>query len=495
MCKETNKTGANIAFPPRANHPNRATWMMILSAALLAGCATPPDLGARKELVGAAQFETTRSFADATSKAWPADMWWSSYGDSQLTRLIDEALLESPSLAGALARVQRARALAQQAGAPLLPSITAKSGAQAAYQHLDADNIPPILRALTGDDTNIQTSAELQLSYQLDFFGRNRAALAAATSSADAAATEAAAVRLQLSTAVASSYAELIRQTAERDAARETVRVRQDSAELVRQRFNQGLENEGQASQADSELARARANLAAADGAIARTRNALAALLGKGPDRGLTIEVPTQPLRIATALPADAGLELMGRRPDLAAARSRAEAAASRIKVAKADFYPNVSLGAVVGLQTLGIQQLGGGTLTSAQVGPAISLPIFAAGRIEGAYRVARADYDDAVANYDQAVATAFREVADAMSDRRALEGQLTETRAALKAGETAYRLIRLRYEQGLASYIEVLTIENGLVAQRHAVADLEAKVFAVDIALVRALGGGFTAT
>lgn len=493
MCEKSKETGAQVKIAPRGNRPNRATWLMIFTAGLLAGCATPPNLGPQKELAQDAQFESSRSLAGNTGAAWPADRWWTSYNDAQLNGLIDEALSGSPSLAGALARVQRAQALAQQAGAALSPTIKAQGGAQGNYQHLSADGLPAALNELRGGETSFRTSSEMRLDYQLDFFGRNRASLAAATSAAEAAETEAAAARLQLSTAVALTYGDLVRQSAERNAAAETVRLRQASADLVKQRLQQGLENEGQASQSDSELSKARANLAAADGAIARTRNALAALLGKGPDRGLEIAVPAIPAIAGTQLPAGVGINLMGRRPDLAAARQRAEAAASRIKVARADFYPNISLSAVVGLQGLGIEQLGGGSLFSAQAGPAISLPIFDHGRIEGAYRSARADYDEAVANYDQTLSNAYREVADAVADRRTLEGQLAETRAALKAGETAYRLIVLRYGQGLASYIDVLTIENALVGQRQAVADLEARTFAVDVALVRALGGGFT--
>lgn len=128
------------------------------------------------------------------------------------------------------------------------------------------------------------------------------------------------------------------------------------------------------------------------------------------------------------------------------------------------------------------------------QAGPAISLPIFSGGRLEGAYRGARAEYDEAVALYDQTLTDALRETADAVADRRALEAQLVETRAAVAASEGAYRLARERYRGGLASYIDTLSVENGLVARRRALTRLEAQAFALDVALVRALGGGFRA-
>ena len=120
-------------------------------------------------------------------------------------------------------------------------------------------------------------------------------------------------------------------------------------------------------------------------------------------------------------------------------------------------------------------------------------MPIFSGGRIEGAYRGARAEYDEAVALYNQTLVDALKEVADALTDRRTLDARLIEARAALLSGEEAYRIARLRYEGGLSSYVDVLTVENRLIAQRRALAALETRAFALDVALVRALGGGFT--
>ena len=126
------------------------------------------------------------------------------------------------------------------------------------------------------------------------------------------------------------------------------------------------------------------------------------------------------------------------------------------------------------------------------QIGPAISLPIFDGGRIEGAYRGARAQYDEAVATYDQTLTTALREVADALANQRELANELAHSRAALRASEDAYRVTQQRYSAGLSRYLEVLTSEDTLVTQRRAVADLQARAFVQDVALVRALGGGF---
>jgi NodT family efflux transporter outer membrane factor (OMF) lipoprotein len=464
------------------------------AAAILAACATPPDLGAAPQLSTPESYATIESFAAPVS-AWPSDRWWEAYGDPQLNALIEEALADSPTLEAAQARLRRAQADAQQTGAARYPNIEGQTSTQASRQDLRADNLPDALRDAIPSDWEVQTSASVQLSYQLDFFGRNRASFAAATSRAQAAEAEAASSRLQLSTAVALAYAEFLRLNADLAALEDAARMRQASAVLVRQRVEAGLENEGQASQATSELARARADLIGVHGAIARTRNQIAALLGKGPDRGHEIQEPRISNLNAPGLPATIDLDLIGRRPDLVAARLNAEAAAQRIRVARADFYPNVNIVAIVGIQTLGLDRLGDGSMSFGQVGPAVSLPIFSAGRIEGAYRGARADYDEAVAVYDQSLANALQEVADAVNDRRVLEAQLRQQRVGLAAAENAYRVVRLRYEGGLASYIDTLSVESSLIEQTRSVAELEARALALDITLVRALGGGYAAS
>ena len=228
------------------------------------------------------------------------------------------------------------------------------------------------------------------------------------------------------------------------------------------------------------------------DEQIAVARNRLAALVGAGPDRGMAIEAPRAVTDKTFALPANLAVDLVGRRPDIQAARARAEAAGRRIKVAKAGFYPNVNLAAFIGVQSLGLDMLTKSGSDYGQAGAAISLPIFSGGRLEGAYRGARADYDAAVAAYDQTLIQALQEVSDAAAGERALGVRLAQARAARAAAEEAYRIAGMRYKAGIASYITVLTAEDAAVIQRRSVADLEARALTLDAQLVRALGGGF---
>lgn len=298
-----------------------------------------------------------------------------------------------------------------------------------------------------------------------------------------------------LTTGIASAYADLARLYAERDIQQGTFDLQTAMRKLVADRVESGLDTRGDLRQAEANALTARADLAAADAAIILRQHQIAALIGAGPDRGLAITRPAPVALASHGLPAGVTTDLIGRRPDIAAARARAEAAASRIRVARADFFPALSLSALVGVQSLGLDKLINSDSTYGSVGPAISLPIFHGGALSGQYRGARATYDEAVADYDKTVVEAYQEVADAVTNQQALDRRIGDARAALAASEEAYSIARKRYEGGLSTYLDVLAVEERLLAARRSVADLDARAFALDVALIRALGGGFTST
>ncbi|ATE64545.1 efflux transporter outer membrane subunit [Rhizorhabdus dicambivorans] len=469
--------------------PRRGPVPLALALAL-AGCASIPDLGTRPELRAPGSIAAEQSFAMRDEAGqWPGDGWWRDYGDQQLTQLIEEGLRGSPDAAAAAARFRRAEGLAQAAGAPLLPSIDATG--EAALQKQSYNNGVPAQFVPRGwQDIG---RASLNLSYDLDLWGGNRAALAAATSEAEAAWMEQGQARLMLTTAIAAAYADLARLHAERDVLAAAVELRTATRQLVGDRVRSGLDTRAEQKQADAGVPQARADLAATEEAISLARNQIAALIGAGPDRGRDIARPNLATLHPPALPARITTELVGRRPDIAAARARAEAAARRIKAARADFYPAIRLDALVGLQSFGLENLAKGGSTTGRVGPAVSLPIFHGGAIAGQYRGARAAYDEAVASYDLRVLTAYREVADAVTSQLWAADRLAQSRQALADSEEAYAIARKRYEGGLSTYLSVLTAEEKLLQARRAVAALDARMFALDVALVRALGGGFT--
>lgn len=455
---------------------------------LLAGCA--PDLGAMPEMAKPDSFATSQSFK-AKKNDWPTQTWWTAYDDAGLNSLIDEALQGSPTLKMASARLRAAVAEAGTAEADLWPTLTA-SGNLSEYQ-VSSNQLGKDQRAFMPKGWHHEAQIAAGLQYQLDFFGKNRAALAAATSAAEAAQADEAAARLQISTGVATVYAQLVQLFADKRLAEEALHQREESAGLTRKRLASNLENASAVAQAEAQVWAAHGTLDTVNRLITLTQNQLAALMGKGPDRGRSITPDQVKTKLASpGLPENLPLSLVGRRPDIVAARKRAEAAASSIKVANASFYPEVNLVGQFGVQSLDAKYLLTAKSEFGSFGPSVTLPIFDYGRLTNQYGKARADYDAAAASYDATLTDALRDVADAYTNRQSVETEILHARAALKASEEAYRVIKIRYGAGLARYIEVLSTETDLINQRRTVSDLETQAFSYDIALVRALGGGY---
>jgi NodT family efflux transporter outer membrane factor (OMF) lipoprotein len=330
------------------------------------------------------------------------------------------------------------------------------------------------------------------LSWEIDFWGKNRSAYEAALGAARAAEVDAHAARLALSTAIAQAYVALERAYLQLDVAQATLAEREQIYALTRDRNAAGLDSRLELKQAESAVPATREQIAQLEEAIALARNQIAALLGAGPDRGLAIQRPTAVAHTSIALPSKLPAELIGRRPDVIAERWRIEAASKEIASAKAEFYPNVNLLAFVGLQAFG----GGNLLTAASrtmgVGPAVTLPIFDAGRLRANLAGKDADYDIAVERYNQTLADAMRDVVDQVVSLRSLAEQRKQQEAALTTAREAYDLALLRYREGLGNYLQVLSAEQPLLVQRSLDADLHARELALSINLVRALGGGY---
>ncbi len=462
---------------------------VILPAALLASaCATLPESADLRSPLTAGSLATAQSLP-LTEVEWPTDGWWKSFGDPQLTKLIEEGLSGAADLRVAEARFARADALTGQARSRLTPTLDAAAqggGMQQSDNYLFPSGFAPRNWPDYGQAT-------LSLNWDLDFWGRNRAALAAARSDRDAALAETAAARLAVSAGVAGAYAELADLHAQRDAAQNASKVRAQTLELMQGRQAQGLENSGAVARAQSGLASAHGDLAALDEAIALTQNRISALIGAGPDRAKII---TRPALAGQApppgLPRNLQAELIGRRPDIRAALMRVEASASRIKQSRAAFYPNINLTGLIGLQALGIDNVFKSGSDFGSVGPAISLPIFDGGRLRGQYRAAEAEYQIAVAQYDDTLMEALRQIADAVTSERALTTRLDRAREAEQAANAAWTVANNRYRGGLATYLDVLAAEDALIATRRTLASLQARAFALDVDLIRALGGGF---
>lgn len=436
-----------------------------------------------------ASLDSSRTFAGAASEAaWPQDRWWTAYGDPQLDALVDEALASSPSVALAEARIRQARGAMRVAGAEGLPSLGAQASGgltkQSYNMGVPSEFVPHGWKstgtlALTGD-------------FDLDLWGKARNSLAAATSEELAAEADARQAALMLSSNVVSSYFDLGRLVERGKALEEAQKARETLVELTRQRVERGVENEGPLRQAEATAAGARLAVYANAEQVLLRRHALAALLGAGPDRGLAIAAPQIVAIPESPLPADAGIALAGRRPDIVAARMRTEAAASRIKVARAAFMPDLSLSGLIGLTSLGLSNLVASGSTYGNAGGALSLPIFQGGRLEGNFVQARGTYDAAVANYNQTVIGALQDVADALASRNAAAAQEREAAQAQDKAAAGYDIALKRYRGGLSSYLEALTAQSAALEARETAIDAHFRTLALEVALKRALGGGF---
>ncbi len=468
---------------------SRAFAAALFAATALSACATLPPASPAKVAKAPGSYATAQALAGA-SRDWPADAWWTAYGDPQLNALMTEALAGAPDLAQAEARVRRAESMTATARSRELPSVSANASAEDMKQSYNL-GIPP---QFVPQGYNGYGRLTLDFNWELDFWGKNRAAVAAAVSDARAAQADAAEARLMLSTNVAAAYADLARLYAERDVAENSIAVLSQTSKLVSDRVTNGLDTLAEQRQAEADPLQAKADLSAIDEQIALTRNRLAALAGAGPDRGLALTRPKAAGLKAVGVPSELAANLVGRRPDVTAARWRAEAAAERIHQARAAFYPDINLAAFIGTTALHMDKVFASGSDIGSAGPAVSLPIFDGGRLRAGLHGAEADRDAAVASYDATVTEAFRQVADVLASSRALQSQVTDSRAALAASEDAYRIATLRYKGGLATYPTVLLAEQGVLRRRRTVADLDARALALDVQLIRALGGGYHA-
>jgi NodT family efflux transporter outer membrane factor (OMF) lipoprotein len=459
----------------------------LLSLSVLTACASMPGESPQPASLPKTSIAATQSFAAPTGE-WPAAGWWTHYGDSQLDTLIEEALAGSPSIAIADARLRRARSSRDAARGALAPQLAANNSAT--LQKHSENYLTP--RELTPQGWDDYGRTSLDFSWELDFWGKNRSALAAATSEAIAASAEADQARLVLSTGIAAAYAELARLYSALDTAKAAQELHGKTAMLFAQRFDNGLETRGSVRQADARRAGGDAEVLSIEEQISLQKNRLAALMGAGPDRGIAIARPRGDFTRAFALPATLSADLLGRRPDIVAARLRAEAAAERIHVARAQFYPNVNLSGFIGLQSAGLEMLRERGSGIGSVGPAVSLPIFNGGRLRAQLRGTEAEYEEAVANYDKALVQALQEVADVAVSQRALGPQLERVDAAVEAAREAWRVQSNRYEGGLATYLEVLSAEDYLLTTMRTQTDLRSRSMSLDVALNRALGGGY---
>lgn len=429
---------------------------------------------------------------------WPDERWWQKFGSPELNRLIDVALVDNPGLKVASARLHAAQALVRVEGARLLPFLNADAGLTA--ERISEHGVSAALNPeVGGTDILLGLINPLSFRWELDFWGKNRAMMEGALGRAMAENAEQAEVRLLLTTAIARSYFRGVALRQQLEVVDAMVDLRRDLLELAEIRFRSGLDDASSIMQTTAELEAANKREAGTRKQLDFQRYLLVKLSGHGPDWGHKLFADTALIPRRIPLPAELPIGLLAHRPDLAAAKYRAEAAAKLVKVAKTRFLPTIDLTGFVGLRALTLAS-GYGTLPTLLFsgsslayggGAGLRLPWFEGGLLRGELQAQQAEYDMAVELYNDTLLEAMREVADSLSVWHETRSMLEAHRRLLASVSDDWDLTQVRFRSGLSDRRKVLTQHHAVLEQKFALKALEADQLVAMVDLIEALGGG----
>jgi NodT family efflux transporter outer membrane factor (OMF) lipoprotein len=458
--------------------------MGVTALTAISGCITPPKLPTPEHPIAVERLGLSSQTASE-----PQQEWWSAFKDPQLDRTMHQALAESPTLSAAIARVREAQSLADLARAGLAPSLSFNAS-EVRQRFSGLDVIPPPYKGTL----QWEGHEGLDFSWNIDFWGRQAAVLRQARAGASAASLDLASARLALSGAVAQAYIDFYRDDALADVAQRTEAQRERILEITRRRFQAGIDTSVELREASSAVPEAHVQLLKAQASATLDTHALAALAGQGAAEYAQFQRPTLDPSGILPLPSSLPADLLGRRPDILAARSRVEGARAGKSAANAAFYPDVDLVAFAGTSAVGLGNLFQRAAGVYGAGPAIHLPLFDAGRLRAEYRGAAASVDEAIAAYNESVLQAVRQTSDQLTLVETLETQIGQQQRSLDDSEVAYRLAEERYRAGLSSYLVVLTAETAVLRARREHVELTAAQAVARVNLLLAVGGSFDA-
>ncbi len=454
-----------------------ATCSLLLAATSVA--AVGPDYH-RPEVAAPIAWKTA-----AATESLPRGDWWKLFNDATLDGLEARALNANQGLSAAAARVEQARAAAGIARSNYFPSVAARGSVDRVRTSETTDNVFPVT------ETTLYRGA-LDASWEIDLFGRVRRLSESAQAEVAASAADWENVRLALTAEVAASYFTVRGLDREIALVADGVGLRRKTFELVNSRRANGAATDFDVARAETELASTEAEVAALANRRAAVQNALAVLLGEAAP-GFELSTLTAQLSTPPAIPAGLPGELLERRPDIAAAESALAAANARIGVAKAAFFPAISLTGSFGYASGDIDQLFKTDSRLWSVGPSLYLPIFQGGRNRANLARSRAAYEENVALFRQRVLVAFREVQDALTATQLLADQAVAQDRAVTAARRAGSLAQTRYDAGFVNYFEVIDAQRTVLAAERAATQLEAQRLANSVGLIKALGGGWS--
>jgi multidrug efflux system outer membrane protein len=464
--------------------PRARTALVAVITLILAACAAAPaklDQPKLRDDVPLAGLQAP------TRSGWPVAQWWRQYGDPQLDQLMDRAMAKSPDLALAQSRVQNAEQSARLAAAQL--GLTVNGSAQVARQRLSDHGFIP--SKFLGFSWYNQADLGIKLQYDFDWWGKKRATLEAALDQARAAQAQKSAAAFAIQYAVADTYFSWLADHVRLQLADQLVSTQKQFAQISELRVTQGVDLPDEAQRAQAQLAQVREMQVALDGSAKIRRAALASLLGVSPAQ--LPELQPRPLpTVDSGVPANVSLDLIARRPDIAASRWQVEAALKKTDAARAEFFPDISISAMAGLSSIDLDKLFTYGSRTFALTPALHLPIFNGGSLQANYGVSKAQLDAAVAQYNSTILTAAREVATQALTATQIAARRQEQRAQLHADQQLLSSAQARARQGVRDARESLAAEAQLLQQRDTAAQLQAQTLSNDLNLIKALGGGY---
>ncbi|UXU91835.1 efflux transporter outer membrane subunit [Burkholderia sp. S-53] len=475
--------------------------MVAAAAVLLAlgGCVPSgflPSLSLRAP-AGDALAHTAGPGANGT---WPAPDWVKQLQDPQLDALVAEASQNNPDLQVAQARLRIAQAQLQQFDS--LTGLTGTAGATVSRARMPkpgdiADVTAGGYRVpveIFGDPIVSPSSVFVGLNYQLDLWGKNRAATKSLMSLRDAAGVEAEQVRLTLAVAIVTVYCQLDQAYATQDLLQQKLKVSQRVTTVLRERTARGLDNAYDASDASIKRSKLLAQIALSDEQIKLAQLQLGVLSGRGPERGLALQRPRVGAFAGSAVPARLPADLLGRRPDIVAARLRVEAAFANADSTRAQFYPDVNLVALGGVFALTPASLFSRDSLAGSVGPAISLPIFDRGRLKAKLGADVAQADVAIGLYNKTVDDALGQVAQFVTSLQTSQTLVAQQQDAVAAAQKIVQIAAGRHRRGVLMQKDVDVADLTLIDERAQMIALLGRQRTLRVGLIGALGGGFDA-
>jgi multidrug efflux system outer membrane protein len=458
-------------------------------SAAIAACAQIPEKPPQPQWRSSAPLAAVDS-RSRPGAAWPDADWWRRYRDPTLDQIVRLSLASSPSLAAAHSRFDTARESVREVGAAMGAHVDLQ--AELSRQRLSDNGVfPP---AFLGFNWYNQSDLGLQASYTFDWWGKQRSAVRAALDTARVRDAESSAARLTLVSSILDAYFGWQADQARLKLARQRVENTERREAIEAARVRAELDAPDRVRDAHSSVGAARDQVAVLEGSARLRILALAALAGvpasELPDLAAK-ELPP----VAAELPDRVGIDLVSRRPDITASRWRVEAALANADSARADFYPDVSLKALAGLSSLQLGKLLEAGSGVPAISAAVHLPIFDAGRLSARYGSTRSQLRSAVADYEDTVNNAAKDVATQVTTRQQLLAQRAIRAGAVADAQTVYLAARSRARAGLTDLRPQLEAEHNTLVQQDALLQLNAAALSADVALQRALGGGYDAT